>query len=77
MIGFVFHTDLKTQLIRLGSVRNRMQRKSSPSGANILAVRRGDHMHTEISANSRLEAGDTVIALGTRDQLQTLRQLAD
>lgn len=56
-------------------VESNLQRST---GVNVLAVRRRgkQSVESESISDTRLEAGDVLIALGTRDQLDALRHVA-
>lgn len=45
------------------------------SGANLLGLKRGEGIILSPDPSTRLTAGDVLVALGTRDQLQSLAQL--
>jgi voltage-gated potassium channel len=62
--------NLEGKTVAEGQVRQK-------TGANILAIRRSDggNVLTNPPSELRFEPGDVLIALGTRDQLQSLRAL--
>ncbi len=63
-------SQLHSQRVAGADLQNR-------SGANVLAVRKsGGKLDTDLSSASLIEAGDTLIALGTRTQLQALHRIA-
>jgi voltage-gated potassium channel len=64
-------SDLHNRTVAEADVRNR-------SGANVLAVRRGEQgtTLTDLPVDARFIPGDTLIALGTKQQLEALHDLA-